>query len=146
MSVSSCRWDNDAPCRQAAEDDPLCTEAVPFPDPRIGYPLLPPYQYHYDWRMEAGDERIGVKEETASEARGAIAKTEKEAKANPDDPLVDESKVLVAYTEEQIARAEEELAQGKELQQQIAAQEERNEDLYDGWEDEYDELYDNFAC
>lgn len=37
--------------------------------------------------------------------------------------------------------------EGESIQEQIAAQEERNEGLYEGWEQEYDdELYDDIAC
>lgn len=104
--------------------------------------LLPPYQYPYDWRTEVGTESIGVKEETVSEARDAIANMEKEIEANPD-----ESKVAIANTEKGIASAEEELAKGEKLQGEIKAQEERNANLYEEWETEHEEkLYDDLFC
>ncbi len=130
----------------SAEEDPLCTEAVGWP-PNMGYKFLPPYEYPYDWRMEVGTEPRGVNDRDIEEARGAIERMEKEAAAHPDDPLADEAEYAVSLTEGRIARAEEEIAQGEELQREIRKQEQENEVLYEGWEEEYDnELYDDIAC
>jgi len=130
----------------SVDNDPQCEDEVGFPPYVEEYGVLPPYDDPFDWRAVDYSDGSYTTGEEIDGVRGNVATMEKEIEAKPSDPLVDESEFTIEYAEKQIARAEEELAQGKELQQQITAQEERNEDLYDGWEDEYDELYDNFAC
>ena len=131
----------------SAEDDPLCTEAVPFPHPAIVPELLPPYEPPYDWRREEGSAAEGITQEDLEETRSLSEKTAAQVEANPGDPGVDEAEKLLSVSEEGVELAEEALAKGEGIQEQIAAQEEQNEDLYAAWEREYDEeLYDDIAC
>lgn len=134
----------------SAEDDPLCTEAAGWPPDlgyESGYSYTPPYDTPFDWRMEFEDKVRGVNHRDVADARVAIERVERASEEHPGDPLVDESETIVTSTQKAIADAKEELAEGEGIQEQIAAQEERNEDLYAEWEREYDEdLYNDIAC
>ena len=131
----------------SSEDDPLCEDTVPFPDPRIGYMLVPPVDPPYDWRREEGSEPEGVRQSEVDATRRMTEKTSAKVEEIPDDPGADEAKTLIAWAEKDIEAAEKALARGAELQAQITAQEERNEDLYAAWQREYEEeLYTDIFC
>lgn len=131
----------------SVDNDPQCEDEVGFPPYVEEYGVLPPYDDPFDWRAVDYSDGSATTGEAIDGVRGNVATMEKELEANPSDPLVDESEFTIEYAEKQIARAEDELTRGKELQDEVRAQEKRNEELYEQWEEEYrSELYDGLFC
>lgn len=127
------------------EDDPLCEEAVEWPPP-MGYQLLPPYEPPFALRADVGDEVPGITRSEVADAREHVEEMEARREEFPDDPLMDESKLLVSYAEESIRIAEQEIGEAEATAREIREQEAKVTTLYAGWSDEHDDLYEGATC
>ena len=127
------------------DEDPLCTEAVEWPPP-MGYQLLPPYEQPFSLRADIGDEVPGITRAEVADALKHVEEMEAARKEFPEDPLMDESKLLVSYAEESIRVAEDEIEEAESTAGEIKEQEAKVTTLYAGWDEEHDDLYEGATC
>lgn len=127
------------------DEDPLCEEAVEWPPP-MDYQLLPPYELPFALRADVGDEVPGVTRAEVADAREHVEEMKARREQFPDDPLMDESKLLVSYAEESIRVAEEEIEEAEATAREIREQEAKLTELYPGWGREHDTLYEGATC